>query len=189
MSSHKSNKPKKGGSLASDSVVKLVSPAAFESLNSMFSNKLSIGGGTNCNKRAIPKVNLNETANARMMVYNKSGGKGNFKKTGGGLIPNVVGGPVGRMDSGFIPPPAVPSTSSTSLDMTSIPQSQQALLSMSIDTMHPIVKTTVFPETNMYKGPFAFGGKSVASKSKPKAKPDSQKAKAKKAAKKPAAKK
>lgn len=65
---------KKGGSPASNNVVELVSPSAFENLNAMFTNKVTLSGG-NCRKNVLANIDLNELSNSKMTVFNKTGGK------------------------------------------------------------------------------------------------------------------
>ena len=64
----------KGGSQASSQVVQFVTPAAFDKLNKMFTNKVSLTGG---NKRsiAINPIDINEVSGHKMMVYHSNGGK------------------------------------------------------------------------------------------------------------------
>ena len=69
---------KKGGSQSSSAVSNMVSGSEFTKMNSMFSD--AIGGNTNVvarntNRKAFQNVDLNDTTDAKMMVYNKSGGK------------------------------------------------------------------------------------------------------------------
>lgn len=175
---------KKGGSPASDAVVKLVSPAAFDRLSNAFTNSVAAGGSASCRKKAIAKVDLNETSTARVMVYNKTGGKkaaATKKAPGkpkakrpaakkGGDASAVVNpsGPVGKLAVDAMPPPALPSNSGSSLNMSSIDAVTQDLISMNIETAPMMTKTTVFPESSFYRGPFALGGaKKAAGKKKP----------------------
>jgi hypothetical protein len=174
---------KTGGSQASANVVKFVTPATFDKLNAMFTNKVSISGG-NC-KKNIPNVNINEEPH-KMMVYNKNGGKKKnvSKVKRGGEAPVTAD----ANSSGFnfssylnqgnspnpnLPPSALPTRIPSSLNPNSIPASQQLLSTQQISTMSPITKTTVYPALDSYKGDFAFGGakkKAVKGKKQPKAK-------------------
>lgn len=68
-----------GGSQASSQVVKLVSPAAFDNLNTMFKNQVSLSGG-NCRKNVLANIDLNEVSNSKMTVFNRQGGQKPKKK-------------------------------------------------------------------------------------------------------------
>ncbi len=153
--------PKKtGGSQASDAVTKLVTPSTYEHLSNMFSDKFSLTGG----RKLVKKIDVNETQNEKMMVYNISAGAKKKKpvkkmvKKGGSSIP-IIDKPVGRMDPITTPPAAVPSSSQSTLNMTPVSMVQQQLASQNITTMQPITKNTVYPSgVKMYDGPFALGG-------------------------------
>jgi hypothetical protein len=178
---------KKGGSIASAEVVKLVTPETFDNMSKMFDNSLTMSGGmTNTHKKLLAEtVDLNEKGPG-MMLFHKTGGKKNKvvdvkkkkvvtkpkkvvpkKKQHGGSDCGADVAPEGLNFSfnipiktpGSIPPAALPSTSQTSLSMSSIPCPQKMLATQNIDAMTPMTKTVQFPETPQYQGgPFAFGG-------------------------------
>jgi hypothetical protein len=167
---------KKGGSQASDSVSKLVTPQTYDNLSQMFSNEFTLTGGR---KSTVRKIDINEgLGGEKVMVYNMAtqGGKAPAKKKAkkpaakkGGAAPiPLYEKPVGRMDNIPDPPAAVPSTSQSTLNMSPVPIVQQQLASQKISTMQPIVKNTVYPSLPLYDGPFALGG---AKKSKAKTAP------------------
>lgn len=79
------SKKLRGGSAASDAVVKLVPSGTFEHMNQMFSNDFAApkaGGAANRKKKAsgggarktAPKVDMNASAPTKMLVHNKKGG-------------------------------------------------------------------------------------------------------------------
>jgi hypothetical protein len=76
------SKKLRGGSSASDAVVKLVPEGTFEQMNQMFSNDFAgpKAGGANSKKKAggarktPPKVDMNASAPNKMLVHNKKGG-------------------------------------------------------------------------------------------------------------------
>ncbi len=80
------SKKLRGGSSASDAVVKLVPEGTFEQMNTMFSNDFAgpKAGGANANskkkasggaaRKTAPKVDMNASAPNKMMVHNKKGG-------------------------------------------------------------------------------------------------------------------
>lgn len=78
------SKKLRGGSAASDAVVKLVPEGTFEHMNQMFNNDFAgpkaEGGAANRKKKAggarktAPKVDMNASAPTKMMVRNKKGG-------------------------------------------------------------------------------------------------------------------
>lgn len=178
---------KKGGSPASSEVVKLVTPEAFDNLSKMFDNTLSMSGGMgNTHKKLLAEsVDLNEKG-PNMMLFHKTGGKKKApvkpkkpapkkKQKGGGDCGADVP-PADGLNISFnipiktpssIPPGALPSTSQTTLSMSSVPFPQRALATQDVDVMTPMAKTVQFPENGQYDGPFAFGGaakKKVAKK-------------------------
>jgi hypothetical protein len=80
------SKKLRGGSAASDAVVKLVPAGTFEQMNQTFSNdfagpkaggatanrkKKASGGGA---RKTAPKVDMNASAPTKMLVHNKKGG-------------------------------------------------------------------------------------------------------------------
>lgn len=66
---------KKGGSQASDAVVSLVSNETFEQLNDMFTNKVSLSGGTtNSQRKLAQSIDMNESGQ-KMLLFHKTGGK------------------------------------------------------------------------------------------------------------------
>jgi hypothetical protein len=68
----------KGGSTASDAVIKHVPDAAFEMMNRQFTNDFAISGGARRSKRAAPKVDLNASSSMRMVIRNKKGGANTY---------------------------------------------------------------------------------------------------------------
>jgi hypothetical protein len=156
---------KKGGSQASSAVTKLVSPAAFEKMNSMFSNTFSVSGGTNCRKKALQKVDINETSGTNMMVYNKTGGKKTQKPRSkksqkGGTVTDIFSNNTNNIiNSRTMPPPAIPSDAPSYMNAKALSPNQQILISQgaAFKTMGPLVKTTAFPQTSA-DPTFAFGG-------------------------------
>jgi hypothetical protein len=182
------NNAKSGGSPASTDVVKFVSPDAFDKMNAMFTNSLTLSGGMNNSQRRLAQsVDMNETGQ-KMMLFHKTGGKKVVKAPAKKPVKRVIpkkptkkrvqkGGDGGDCaapasdsfgisvnlgvpprNDNPLPPNTLPSQSPTSLSLCSIPQSQQALTSAPIDTLAPIYKSTVFPSTSHYSGTFAFGG-------------------------------
>jgi hypothetical protein len=184
---------KKGGSQASDAVVSLVSTDTFDQLNDMFSNKVSLSGGTtNSQRKMAQSIDMNESGGQKMLLFHKMGGKKVAKKAAPkkaapkkkaplpkkkALKPKKGGGPEDAPgscnDDGnlnftisfpaktdtALPDASIPSPSTTSLSMSSIPCNQQTLAAQPIDTMTPMYKTTVFPANAEYAGtPFSLGG-------------------------------
>jgi hypothetical protein len=137
-------------------------------MNKMFTNKISISGGTNCNRRkALHNVDMNETSSQKMFVYNKHGGK---KLKGGSDCPTCgIKSYVSNLfkpltSTGPIaPPPALPSNVPV-INLKSIPASQQMLMTQEISTMNPMNKFVEYPTDTTgstvaaYKGPFSYGG-------------------------------
>lgn len=65
----------KGGSTASDFVVKHIPDAAFEQMNRAFSNEFAISGGGGARiKKATPKIDMNASPTVKMVIRNKKGG-------------------------------------------------------------------------------------------------------------------
>jgi hypothetical protein len=157
----KNCKVKTGGSAASEAVVNLVPPSAFENLSSMFSN-LFYGGSKNTNtNKVLSSLDMNEKPTQKMFIHSNSnitGGKkpkSKAKKTvkpkpkkGGSSITPIINKP--------IPNGTVPEPSSSGLSMKGISPSQQFLASQDISSMKPVMKATVFPSS--YSGSFSFGG-------------------------------
>ena len=185
--------PKKGGSPGSADVIKLVTPATFEALNSRFTNTISLKGGK---RTALEGIDINDTSGTKMMVFNKSGGKKRTTKPkvakGGATtappaaaaaaaaptgitassswIPASITNALNNMNTttGW-PPASVPSKASSPLNNTkSIPPMQKSLTTQEINTLNPIVKSTVYPKSPQYSGNFAFGGAKKTRTTKPK---------------------
>jgi hypothetical protein len=166
------NTKKKGGSQSSQEVVSFVNPSAFDKLNQMFTNKVSFGGG-NCRKHL---VDINESTDQKMMVYNKSGGKkkvakkpkakkgGSCPASSSASVTDYITGAFDQMSTAFkrvdnpLPPASTPSASRSSLNMSIIPESQKMLTTEPVNTMGTMQKWTQYPQTTEYKGAFAFGG-------------------------------
>ncbi len=68
----------KGGSTASDAVIKHVPDSAFEQMNRQFTNDFTISGGARRSKRAAPRIDLNAAPSVRMVIRNKKGGANTY---------------------------------------------------------------------------------------------------------------
>lgn len=178
---------KRGGSQSSADVIKLVSPAAFDKLNAMFTNKVTLAGGNNAKRKMLQDVDLNDGSGAKMLVYNKAGGakgakkkaipkkaaakkapaKGKALKGGDGSDIAASSTPSScliQSPANFIkvpgpplPPPYV-ATPPHGTDSCTAQASQNMLASADVHTMSPIIKNTAFPTDPAYSGSFTFGG-------------------------------
>jgi len=69
----------KGGSTASDAVIKHVPDTAFEQMNRQFTNDFAISGGARRSiKRAAPRIDLNAAPSMKMVIRNKKGGANTY---------------------------------------------------------------------------------------------------------------
>lgn len=68
----------KGGSTASDAVIKHVPDAAFEQMNRQFTNDFAISGGARRSKRVAPRIDLNAAPSMKMVIRNKKGGANTY---------------------------------------------------------------------------------------------------------------
>jgi hypothetical protein len=79
-----SKKSLRGGSTASDAVMKHVPDAAFEQMNRAFTNDFTISGGARRvqrvtpKKRVAPKIDMNASPTVKMVIRNKKGGANVF---------------------------------------------------------------------------------------------------------------
>lgn len=146
---------KKGGSLASNSVVKMVSPKTFETLNAMFDNKVSLSGGCGCGMYGGGKPSKSKSSKT-------SRGADLVKK--GGACKDAL-----PSSFAHVPSNGVPASMPGSLPKSPYTPPAQSLLNKVIPSSAPMTKTTYFPVTPEYKGPFSFGGKpkSVSKECKP----------------------
>lgn len=117
----------KGGSTASDAVVKLVTHNTFEQMNRSFSNDFSIAGGAKRRATPTPKVDMNAAAAVKMTVRNA--------KKGGAFHASI-----GKMDTPAYDIPKALPTRSFDTPMTTVPFPQLELASRDISYMDVIGK-------------------------------------------------
>lgn len=112
----------KGGSTASDAVIKLVPTDTFQQMNRMFSNDFSISGGAKRRAAPAPKVDMNASAKVKMTVRNA--------KKGGAFHASI-----GKMDAPAYDIPKDLPAKSFDTPMSSVPYPQQELASRDISYM------------------------------------------------------